>query len=118
MDEYKSIQDPSSEDTWQIMLKQARKNTKLYEEAFPGLIPTNKITMLSQMTDLVGGEEEEDDLTMPLNIKRKKKNSLIHSDTMGVDLLAMREKEAVAKGKKRGEIAPIVDEKKLRHEKR
>ena len=72
--EYNLIQDPACEATWQMMLKQSRRNTLLYESAFPGLIPTNKVTNLSQLQELdLGDDDGLDDLTVSIN-KKKKKN--------------------------------------------
>jgi len=72
------MEDPLSDEFWERFKGLARNNTRLYEKAFPGLIPSNRITKLSQMNEVVEEEEEVNN--------RKTKIDSVHSDTIGVSI--------------------------------
>ena len=76
-EDYGVMEDPLCDEFWDRFKGLARNNTRLYEMAFPGLIPTNKITKITQMSHMVEGLEEEE---------YNKKTDSLHSDTMGISL--------------------------------
>jgi hypothetical protein len=71
------MEDPLCDEFWGRFKSLARNNTRLYEKAFPGLIPANKITKITQMYQLVEGLEAEE---------QSKKTESLHSDTVGIRL--------------------------------
>jgi phosphatidylserine/phosphatidylglycerophosphate/cardiolipin synthase-like enzyme len=56
--EYHLIDDPLNDKTWELILGRARKNTQMYEKAFPGLSPSNQIHSLANLVKT--GKEQED----------------------------------------------------------
>ena len=68
--EWKTIEDPKCEETWNFVCGRAKNNTKLYERAFPGITPTNQISSFrawaasdkasnnAMAEDVNGGEDE------------------------------------------------------------
>eukprot|EP00519_Triparma_laevis_P003835 CAMPEP_0182497038 /NCGR_PEP_ID=MMETSP1321-20130603/5585_1 /TAXON_ID=91990 /ORGANISM="Bolidomonas sp., Strain RCC1657" /LENGTH=1384 /DNA_ID=CAMNT_0024700801 /DNA_START=176 /DNA_END=4327 /DNA_ORIENTATION=+ len=105
--EYKSIQDPNCEATWELLKGQSRSNSKLYEQAFPGLIPTNKVSKLSDMDAWMGSGSVEE-IDQPAAGKKKKKDG-VHSDTIGVNL-------ATAKQNKHVQVDRAVSDNNFQHE--
>ncbi|GMI14270.1 hypothetical protein TrLO_g13085 [Triparma laevis f. longispina] len=91
-EEYHTIQDPNCEKTWDLLKGQSRKNSKLYEEAFPGLIPTNQVSKLSQMEAWVGGGSLEEEVNVGSKKRGKKDGMGVHSDTVGVNLAAAKQR--------------------------
>ncbi len=103
-EQFHLIDDPVSEECWSFYNGRAQENTRLYEAAFPGLVPTNQVRTFEDLQQR--GEASEDMLSSHIARQemiseqsegkgKAKPRKTAHSDTIGVSTEPVFGKHAV-----------------------